>query len=102
MLQRRLKKEAGVDVVFKRVVTIGDHLCKLKPPKAIMEKKGSIYHIPCKDCDKPYVGETKVRLKKRLDQHKGRCKAMDMKMDTYRMGKGELRESCKSYVLYQI
>ena len=77
--RRELKREVGVDVIFKRGVTIRDHICKLKPPKTDMEKKGAIYHIPCKDCEKPYVGETKVRLKKRLGQHKGSCKAMDMK-----------------------
>ena len=61
-LKRRLKKEAGVDVVFRKGVTIKDHIWKLQPAKTALEMKGSIYHIPCKDCDKPYVGETMLRL----------------------------------------
>ena len=78
-LKRELKREAGIDVVFKRGVTIRDHICKLKPPKTAMEKKHTIYHIPCKNCDKPYIGETRQRLGKRVSQHKESCKAKDMK-----------------------
>jgi GIY-YIG catalytic domain. len=29
-----------------------------------------VYKVKCKDCDKIYIGETKFKMKKRIDQHK--------------------------------
>ena len=42
----------------------------------IKKEKNSnlIYKIPCKDCDKCYIGETKQLLQKRLNQHKNDIK----------------------------
>ena len=41
-------------------------------------KKGVIYEIPCKDCEKVYVGETGRTVKKRLYEHKQAVAKFDM------------------------
>lgn len=44
---------------------------KQKLPKK--ENSGLVYKIPCKNCDKIYIGETIQKLAKRLDQHENEC-----------------------------
>ncbi len=78
-LKKSLKKAAGVDVVFSGGVSIKQKLCaKLKPAKDPMEKQGTVYMIPCKDCSRPYIGETKQPLGERVKQHKAKTAAADM------------------------
>ena len=43
-----------------------------------MEKQGTVYMIPCKDCSRPYIGETKQPLGARVKQHKAKTTAADM------------------------
>jgi predicted GIY-YIG superfamily endonuclease len=43
-----------------------------------MEKQGTVYMIPCKDCSRPYIGETKQPLGDRVKQHKAKTAAADM------------------------
>ena len=33
------------------------------------QTRGAIYSIPCKDCDKSYIGETKHKFSTRLKEH---------------------------------
>ena len=33
-----------------------------------------VYRLPCKDCNKTYIGQTKQNLKARLTEHKYLCK----------------------------
>ncbi|CAN0030102.1 unnamed protein product, partial [Heterosigma akashiwo] len=78
-LKKSLKKAAGVDVVFSGGVSIKQKLCaKLKPAKDPIEKQGTVYMIQCKDCSRPYIGETKQPLGERVKQHKAKTAAADM------------------------
>ena len=43
-----------------------------------MEKQGTVHMIPCKDCSRPYIGETKQPLGARVKQHKAKTAAADM------------------------
>ncbi|CAN0144904.1 unnamed protein product, partial [Heterosigma akashiwo] len=39
---------------------------------------GTLYTIPCKDCSRPYIGETKQPLGVRVKQHRAKIAAEDM------------------------
>ena len=34
------------------------------------EEEGVLYKVNCKDCENMYIGETKFRMRKRIEQHK--------------------------------
>ena len=42
----------------------------MKTPTPDLKKKGIVYEIPCKECDKRYIGETGRTLNKRITEHK--------------------------------
>ena len=44
-------------------------MTKLKDKRKIEDCSGVVYSIPCNDCDKTYVGQTKRKLKDRLKEH---------------------------------
>lgn len=46
---------------------------KDKIPK--MDRSGVVYDIPCKSCEKRYVGETIQKLKERVRQHQRTCQS---------------------------
>jgi hypothetical protein len=78
-LKRALKKTAGVDVVVSGGIPIKQRLCsRLKPARNPMEKQGSVYMIPWKDCPIPYIGETRQPLAKWIGQHKASTARGDM------------------------
>ncbi|KAI4476864.1 hypothetical protein M0804_013191 [Polistes exclamans] len=49
---------------------------KLKEKVDKLEQSNLVYKIPCV-CDKCYIGQTKQKLKKRLEQHKNDCKPIN-------------------------
>ncbi|KAI4476352.1 hypothetical protein M0804_013667 [Polistes exclamans] len=53
-----------------------DHLNLEEARVDKLEQSNLVYKIPCV-CDKCYIGQTKQKLKKRLDQHKNDCKPMN-------------------------
>ncbi|KAI4487261.1 hypothetical protein M0804_005410 [Polistes exclamans] len=57
-------------------VKINSIYTKLKDRVDKLEQSNLVYKIPCV-CDKCYIGQTKQKLKKRLDQHKNDCKPMN-------------------------
>lgn len=59
-------KRLKVNVIFKNVQSIRSHLIKNSPELS----PGCIYSIPCKDCEKKYIGQTSKTLEKRITQHK--------------------------------
>lgn len=40
----------------------------------VMSRVNVVYSIPCKDCDKKYIGQTATTLKDRITRHKSDCK----------------------------
>ena len=45
-------------------------LVKVKQKMPEEKKKEVVYQVPCKDCCKVYIGETKRTLKTRISEHK--------------------------------
>jgi len=68
-LRKQLKKE-NVKVIFTRGRTIGDLICNNKPKIPRERWKNKVYQIPCKDCEKIYIGETGQWFDERESQHK--------------------------------
>ena len=64
-----------VKVAQKSHQTIGNLFPKPKDPVPKDQTRGAIYSIPCKDCDKSYIGGTKRKFSTRLEEHQ---KAVDI------------------------
>ena len=62
----RFVKPLGINVVFKTLGTIRNMLIKNSPHHI----SGCIYEIPCKQCNKRYIGQSGKSLEVRLKQHK--------------------------------
>lgn len=62
----KLLKNFNVNVVFKNPNTIKNLLIKHSPDIY----RGCIYRIPCKDCEKCYVGQTAKEISLRRQQHR--------------------------------
>ncbi|KAI4476481.1 hypothetical protein M0804_013552 [Polistes exclamans] len=58
---------------FYNLFKINSIYTKLKDRVDKLEQSNLLYKIPCV-CDKCYIGQTKQKLKKRLEQHKNDCK----------------------------
>ncbi|XP_048252602.1 uncharacterized protein LOC125380886 [Haliotis rufescens] len=79
-IQRLLKKQANIDVVFKRSHTIQNTIKATgKPPSSHKpEPSGAVYHIPC-NCGQAYIGETSRPLKTRIKEHQSSVTKDDSK-----------------------
>ena len=69
----------GVKAVFKSHHTLREKLTRVKTPRPDVLKRSIVYEVPCLDCEKIYVGETKRNLKQRLMEHKGAVRRQDNK-----------------------
>ncbi|KAI4476044.1 hypothetical protein M0804_013913 [Polistes exclamans] len=69
-------KNTNVKLVFYNLVKINSIYTKLKDRVDKLEQSNLVYKIPCV-CDKCYIGQTKQKLKKRLEQHKNDCKPIN-------------------------
>ena len=68
-----------VRAAFKPMRTLRQPLMKLKDCIPEEKKRSVVYEVPCKDCGKTYIGETKRTLKVRLSEHKQAVKRGDPK-----------------------
>ncbi|KAI4485278.1 hypothetical protein M0804_006783 [Polistes exclamans] len=66
-------KNTNVKLVFYNLGKINSIYTKLKDKDDKLEQSNLVYKIPC-ECEKCYVGQTKQKLKKRLDQHRNDSK----------------------------
>ena len=69
----------GVRAVFKPTRTLRQTLMQLKNCIPEEKKRSVVYEVPCKDCGKTYIGETKRTLNVRLSEYKQAVKRGDPK-----------------------
>ena len=84
---RRTLSNQNIKVAQKPYQTIGNLSPKPKDPVPKDQTRGAMYSIPCKDCDKSYIGETKRKFSTRLKEHQ---KAVERKHSQ----KSALAEHC--------
>ena len=65
-------RKNDINVAFRYNNTIRSGLTKNKDEMSVKDK--GVYVIPCKDCDRFYVGETGRSLDIRIDEHKRACR----------------------------
>ena len=73
---KRVLNNYNIKVALKPHQTIGSLFPKAKDPVPKDQASGVIYSIPCKDCEKLYIGETKRKFSTRLREHQ---KAVEQK-----------------------
>ena len=69
----------GVKAIFKPQSTLKQQLVRVKQKMPEEKRKEVVYQVPCKDCPKVYIGETKRTLKIRISEHKQAVKRGDEK-----------------------
>ena len=60
----------GIKAAFKPVKTLKQALMQVKTRIPDKRKRCVFYEVPCKGCDKRYIGKTRRTLKVRLGEHK--------------------------------
>ena len=68
-IKQILSNHDDIIVAPKPHQTIGNLFPKPKDPVPKDQTRGAIYSIPCKDCDKSYIGETKRKFSTHLKEH---------------------------------
>ena len=66
---KRVLEPFRIRTVMKPYRTLKQRLVHPKDVVPKMERSNVVYCIPCADCPASYVGETKRRLGKRMDEH---------------------------------
>ena len=69
-----------------------------KDKRDVLHTSNCIYEIPCKNCDKTYVGETERLFSARLKEHQGATKKVDDKKFTRSERRASEKEQTKSAV----
>ncbi|XP_044766578.1 uncharacterized protein LOC123322665 [Coccinella septempunctata] len=69
----QLLRDQIVEIAFKPANTVGGFYSKLKSKTALGLRSGVIYSIPCRECNKVYIGQTNRYLRTRLTEHKRDC-----------------------------
>ena len=66
---KRILSNYDIKVALKPYQTIGSLFPKPQDPVPKDQTRGAIYSIPCQNCDKSYIGETKRKFASRLKKH---------------------------------
>ena len=66
----RILKQKNIILANRPTNSLKSQLSRLKDPIATDQKTNVVYEIPCRDCDKVYIGETGRNIKKRNQEHK--------------------------------
>ena len=81
-LSEKIEKTCGpldVKAILKPQSTLKQQLVRVKQKTPEEKRKEVVYQVPCKDCPKVYIGETKRKLKFRISEHKQAVKRGDEK-----------------------
>ena len=68
---RRVLNNCGIKVALKPFQTLGHIFAKPKDRVPTDQKTPAVYSIPCGDCEKVYLGQTKRQFCTRLKKHEG-------------------------------
>ncbi|XP_030849793.1 uncharacterized protein LOC115927720 [Strongylocentrotus purpuratus] len=68
-LKRRLESH-GIRTVFRSDTTLRQQLTRPKDSIPPHRRDGIVYNIPCKGCDRSYIGEIARPIKERITEHK--------------------------------
>ena len=63
--------------ILKPQSTLKRQLVRVKQKMPKEKKKEVVYQVPCEDCPKVYIGETKITLKMKISEHKQAVKKGD-------------------------
>ena len=95
VLQRVFRRQ-GVSTTLKPHRTLRQQLVHPKDKRPPQETAGVVYEIPCKDCDKVYVGETGRRFGVREKEHKKDVEQLEGVKYTRSQRKSSLAEQHQS------
>ncbi|XP_044588865.1 uncharacterized protein LOC123268048 [Cotesia glomerata] len=70
-------KKTDIQLVFYNLVKMNSIYSRLKDKVDKGDQSEIVYQIPC-ECSRCYVGQTKQKLKKRLDQYKNDCRPINI------------------------
>jgi hypothetical protein len=70
---QKLRKSLSINCVFKKTSTLGNYFFKRRPIQDIRDRTHVVYQIPCVDCPKRYIGQTKRKLRTRVAEHRKSC-----------------------------
>ena len=74
---RGVFNNCGIKVAIKPFQTLGHIFAKPKDCVATKQKTHVVYSIPCGDCKKEYLGETKRQFGTRLKEHQKAVSILD-------------------------
>ena len=85
---KRILEYFGIKVALKPHQTIGNLFLKPKDPVRKAQIRAPTYKIPCRGCEKCYIGETKRQFATREGEHKKAVRKCETK-------KSALTQHCK-------
>ncbi len=66
---KRILSNCNIKVTLKPYLTLGHIFAKPKDPIPTNQKTHAVYSIPCNDCEKEYLGQSKRQFGTRLKEH---------------------------------
>ena len=69
-----LLKKFGISTVFKKTQTLGNLIKKKGKQIEKRYTKNAVYKVPCGECEKSYMGQTKNTIDTRNGQHRAMCR----------------------------
>ena len=66
---KRILSNCNIKVALKPYLTLGQIFAKPKDPIPTNQKTHAVYSIPCNDCEKEYLGQSKRQFGTRLKEH---------------------------------
>ena len=73
-LYKILQEQFGITAIFKKTTTLGNLIKKRGRQKEKQFTANTVYKVPCKECNKFYIGQSKNSIAKRVSQHKAVCR----------------------------